>query len=97
MSSFYKMMPKNQSFKFTKFKKKFKKGKPCAHCGKILASQQMSVDHIIPLEQFNGSPFDTENWQVLCLPCHRTKTKLENEESLKRLAEYGKGQNEDHK
>jgi len=92
MSSFYKMMPKNQSLKFTKFKKKFKKGKPCAYCGKILASQQMSVDHIIPLEQFNGSPFDTKNWQVLCLPCHRTKTKLENEESRKRAAEYEKSQ-----
>lgn len=87
MSVFYKSMSRLKSEKFKEYKRRFKRGKPCAHCGKRLPSSQMSIDHIIPIEQFNGSPYDKSNWQVLCLPCHRIKTMNENIESAKRRAD----------
>lgn len=33
----------------------------------------MHVDHITPLDQ-GGAPYDPENLQALCIPCHNEKT-----------------------
>ena len=49
-------------------------GYRCRACGK--ASGRFEVDHIIPLS-FSGAPFDMENLQTLCRPCHFDKTTLD--------------------
>ena len=86
MSVFYKSLSRDKHIRFNQFKRKWKRGKKCANCGERKKSSEMTVDHIIPLYEFNGSPYDTKNWQVLCLPCHREKTTRENRERLERNA-----------
>ena len=49
-------------------------GYRCRHCGK--AAGRFEVDHIIPLSD-SGAPFDMENTQTLCRPCHFDKTTLD--------------------
>jgi 5-methylcytosine-specific restriction protein A len=47
----------------------------CAHClkeGKTAAA--VIADHIIPLKQDRSDPFNWENLQPLCKPCHNRKT-----------------------
>lgn len=77
MSIYIDIMSKNASYAFKAKKRKFKKGKSCATCGKRYSREDMTVDHIVPMYQYSGSPFDTSNWQVLCLDCHREKSKKE--------------------
>ena len=45
----------------------------CATCREPLPAKCAEVDHIVPLEL--GGRHDEENFQVLCIPCHKTKTK----------------------
>ena len=45
-----------------------------------------TLDHILPISQ-GGSKFDRDNLQVLCIPCHSTKTK----EEFPIKAKQGKG------
>ena len=66
----------NRSPKYRELKRMFKRGKVCAGCKKYKTGQ-MTIDHIIPMWQFTGSYSDTSNWQVLCLQCHRIKTRQE--------------------
>lgn len=73
-------MNREAEARFKAFKRRFKKNKPCADCGKRFKASEMSVDHIIPIYEFRGSPYDTRNWQVLCIPCHRKKTDREIQE-----------------
>jgi 5-methylcytosine-specific restriction endonuclease McrA len=48
----------------------------CRHClDKGRVSPAVEVDHIIPL--FKGGLDVHENWQGLCIPCHKTKTALD--------------------
>ena len=49
-------------------------GYRCRHCGK--AAGRFEVDHIKPLSE-GGAPFDLENLQPLCRPCHFDKTTLD--------------------
>ena len=49
-------------------------GYRCRHCGK--AAGRFEVDHIIPLS-FGGAPYDFENTQTLCIPCHFFKSTLD--------------------
>ena len=45
----------------------------CAHCRvKIQPGQRWDLDHVRPLELLG--PDEPVNWQVLCAPCHRSKT-----------------------
>jgi len=47
----------------------------CARCHKYIPYRKRTVDHIIPMWQYNGSPYEMNNWQMLCQPCHTQKTK----------------------
>ena len=49
-------------------------GYRCRACGK--AAGRFEVDHIIPLAA-GGAPFDLENTQTLCRPCHFQKSTLD--------------------
>lgn len=69
----------------------------CAHCSRHFVASDVQVDHIFPVvdprtgfvdwETYIGRMFcEKENLQVLCKPCHSSKTALEKEERK----EYGK-------
>lgn len=48
------------------------RGNACAHCG----SKGRTVgDHIVELKD-GGAPLDPSNVQLLCWPCHTTKTNI---------------------
>lgn len=69
---------KKQNLQFKAIKREFKRGQACAYCGRKDELKRMTVDHIIPVNDPTVDPFDMLNWQVLCLPCHRAKTKEDN-------------------
>lgn len=62
----------------------------CAVCGNAFPAKHVVVDHVEPVIPITGfSEWDTiirrmycpaENLQVVCKPCHKIKTKQENEE-----------------
>lgn len=69
----------------------------CAHCGELFGRKDIQVDHIEPLIRTNESSI--QNWkryieelfyldinvvQVLCKPCHKEKSRQENEERRKK-------------
>lgn len=83
MSLFYKSLSAYEAFKFKKRKQAFKKGKPCAVCGKTYPKGQMMVAHIIPVRQLTDydALYDTSNWEVRCIYCER---RLNREETLKK-------------
>lgn len=83
MSLFYKSLSAYEAFKFRKRKQAFKKGKPCAVCGKTYPKGQMMVAHIIPVRQLTDydALYDTSNWEVRCIYCER---RLNREETLKK-------------
>ena len=45
----------------------------CRHCGR---AGRLEVDHVVGLAA-GGAPFDLENLQALCKPCHLVKTTTE--------------------
>ena len=49
-------------------------GHRCRACGK--AAGRFEVDHIVPLSK-SGAPFDLENCQTLCRPCHFAKSTID--------------------
>lgn len=56
----------------------------CATCNKEFVAKDVQVDHIIPIgtektwDQFIDGLFcEEDNLQVLCIPCHKIKTKAE--------------------
>lgn len=58
----------------------------CAACGNEFTSKDVQVDHTVPIgqerswDEFVNLLFcEKENLQVLCLTCHKSKTKEENE------------------
>ena len=54
-------------------------GACCAECKKaIKPKQKFNIDHIIPLG--DGGTNEPENLQVLCVPCHFAKSKIEHEQ-----------------
>ncbi len=83
MSVFYQSMSKSQAMAFKKRKKAFKKGKPCAICGKTYPSDQMMVAHIIPVTELTDAQalYDTRNWSVHCLACERQQNTLKDRKS----------------
>lgn len=53
----------------------------CAHCKKDFPQKDVEVDHIVEIgrektwdEFINGLFCEKDNLQVLCKPCHKTKT-----------------------
>ena len=62
----------------TKRKKKIKEkllkiDSKCAYCGKELTVETCTLDHIIPVSKFNGSPGDQTNLVLACLFCNNAK------------------------
>ena len=49
-------------------------GYRCRACGR--AAGRFEVDHIDPLSE-GGAPYDLENLQTLCRPCHLFKSTLD--------------------
>lgn len=47
----------------------------CVVCGR---AGRLECDHVIPLNR-GGDPWNPDNLQTLCRPCHITKTAGENE------------------
>ena len=45
----------------------------CRSCGK---AGRLEVDHVVQLAA-GGAPFDLDNLQALCKPCHLVKTTIE--------------------
>lgn len=73
MSLFYDTLDKDTNFDFKRRKKAFKKGKPCAICGKRLVSELMMVAHKVPVSELSDyeALYDTTNWEVRCIFCER--------------------------
>lgn len=73
MSLFYDTLDKDTNFDFKRRKKAFKKGKPCAICGKRLVSELMMVAHKVPVSELSDydALYDTTNWEVRCIGCER--------------------------
>lgn len=51
----------------------------CAKCGRTSMQVQLQVDHIVPVRA-GGAELDPLNLQVLCIPCHNTKTRKERDD-----------------
>jgi len=56
----------------------------CAECSLDFPAKEVQVDHIIPIgvektwdEFIDGLFCEADNLQVLCVPCHKIKTKKE--------------------
>lgn len=47
-------------------------GEGCKHCG--VTGEPLQVDHIIPVHQGGGGRW-LDNYQLLCVDCHKIKTK----------------------
>lgn len=73
MSLFYQSLPYGVARSFKRRKKKFKRGKPCAICGKIYPSDEMMVAHKKPVEKLTDweALYDVKNWEVRCIYCER--------------------------
>lgn len=51
-------------------------GYRCAGCGRTFPPARLQVDHIRPIHR-GGDIWDEANCQILCVPCHQTKTNCE--------------------
>lgn len=80
MSLFYQSLPYLENWAFKRRKSAFKRGKPCAICGKKYPKGEMMVAHIIPVRELSDydALYDTTNWEVRCIYCER---RLNNEEN----------------
>ena len=91
MSLFYQSLSYWENMSFKRRKRAFKRGKPCAICGKKYPNNEMMVAHIIPVRELSDydALYDTTNWEVRCIYCEQ---KLNREETVKknRMKEYAK-------
>ena len=73
MSVFYQSLPYPVARAFKKRKQQFKKGKPCAVCGKIYPSDEMMVAHKTPVSKLPDwdALYDEKNWEVRCIYCEQ--------------------------
>lgn len=83
MSLFYQSLSHWENMSFKRRKRAFKRGKPCAICGKNYPSNEMMVAHIIPVRELSDydALYDTSNWEVRCVHCEQ---KLNREEVLRK-------------
>lgn len=79
MSTFYQSLPYSVARDFKWRKKKFKRGKHCAICGKRYSPAEMMVAHIIPVAELTDweALYDTSNWEVRCIYCEQEHNKKE--------------------
>jgi 5-methylcytosine-specific restriction enzyme A len=68
-----KSIYRTEQWKAVRLLAKRRDGFKCVQCG---ARGRLEVDHIKPIRD-GGAPFDLENTQCLCVPCHSRKTRLE--------------------
>lgn len=59
-------------------------GSICQMCRQVLNKRKLTVDHIVPKSQ--GGSNDISNKQLLCEPCHITKTKLDKEKYCNKVS-----------
>ena len=73
MSTFYQSLPYKVQRSFKIRKKRFKKNKPCAICGRRYPSDEMMVAHIKPVSELTDweALYDIKNWEVRCIYCER--------------------------
>ena len=57
-------------WQWTRLKVFERDGWRCRRCGK---AGRLECDHVVPLRK-GGAPFDMDNLQTLCRPCHLAKT-----------------------
>ena len=71
--------------KFTKVEREafFEKSQKCNQCEKEVNIKSFHLDHIKALG--NGGTNETENIQILCIPCHLDKTNCERESGYVKL------------
>ncbi len=60
----------------------------CARCARYIKMRRRTIDHIIPMSIYLGSPEDKSNWQMLCVNCHRNKTKRIDNKIYKSTLSY---------
>lgn len=53
----------------------------CARCREKVSLGNYQIDHIQRLDALGKH--ELENWQLLCVPCHKPKTKVDNAEAKK--------------
>lgn len=53
----------------------------CAKCREKVTLGNYAIDHIQRLDALGAH--ELENWQLLCVPCHAAKTKVDNFEAKK--------------
>jgi 5-methylcytosine-specific restriction endonuclease McrA len=53
----------------------------CAKCSEKVALDGYEIDHITRLDALGKH--ELENWQLLCIGCHKPKTKVDNAEAKK--------------
>jgi len=53
----------------------------CAKCSEKVSLGNYQIDHIHRLDALGKHELD--NWQLLCVPCHKPKTKKDNAEAKK--------------
>lgn len=53
----------------------------CARCREKVSLGNYQIDHIQRLDALGKHELD--NWQLLCVPCHKPKTKVDNAEAKK--------------
>ena len=69
-------MPLANDEKLKSKMRRFKRGKKCFYCEHKLPADLMTVDHAVP-RAFYEDAYDTRNWQIMCLRCHRIKSSME--------------------
>jgi 5-methylcytosine-specific restriction endonuclease McrA len=57
---------------------KNERGWKCVQCGPVAKGVRLLGDHVHEIKD-GGAVFDPRNVQLLCLPCHNTKTARERE------------------
>lgn len=84
MSIFYQTLDYRTNMEFKARKKAFKKGKPCAICGKMLKPAEMMVAHLVPVDKLTDEQalYDTNNWSCRCIYCERKQNTLKDRKSF---------------
>lgn len=92
MSLFYQSLSYWDNLMFKRRKKAFKRGKPCAVCGKKYKPSEMMVAHIVPVRQLSDydALYDTTNWEVRCIYCERRLNHQEAQQKKETLVKKAK-------